>query len=66
MTLLYFCNECLCHVDIDECAATPSPCRHICTNNEASYRCSCNIGYELNPDGHTCDGIDIVLLCIRI
>ena len=29
-----------------------------CTNTEGGYQCTCNSGYELNADGHTCDDVD--------
>ena len=53
-TSLYLWN-----VDVDECAADPSPCDAVnggCTNNPGSYLCACNPGYMLNIDGIACDG----------
>lgn len=43
--------------DIDECAADTDGCDHICMNTPGSYTCSCNSGYNLLTDGHTCTGI---------
>ena len=40
--------------DIDECAA--NPCDQFCQNIPGSYECSCDSGYTLNSDFHTCDG----------
>ena len=44
-------------VDIDECRENTDGCSQICTNTIGSYRCSCNSGYRLGTDGHTCNGI---------
>lgn len=45
-------------IDVNECEATPSPCKFTCQNTEGSYRCSCPRGYTLNPDGITCRDLD--------
>ena len=42
--------------DINECQHNNGNCDHSCTNTNGSYVCSCNMGYELSPDGHTCTG----------
>ena len=42
--------------DIDECLSNNGGCHHNCHNSDGSYTCSCNNGYELNSDGHTCEG----------
>ena len=44
-------------IDIDEC--TSSPCGHNCTNTNGSFVCFCNVGYELNEDQYSCDGMHI-------
>ena len=41
-------------IDIDECT-TLAPCHHTCTNNDGSYTCSCDAGFELNSDGLNCE-----------
>ncbi|XP_053466750.1 low-density lipoprotein receptor-related protein 4 [Ictalurus furcatus] len=41
-------------VDVDECVKTPDVCDHSCMNSGGSYECSCNRGYILEPDGHSC------------
>ena len=44
-------------LDINECAASSSPCSSnaLCTNNVGSYSCSCNAGFAGN--GITCNGM---------
>lgn len=39
---------------MDECVKTPDACDHSCTNSDGSYECSCNRGYVLEPDAHSC------------
>ena len=51
----------LCYIllvtDKNECEENPNICgRGRCTNTEGSYRCTCDTGYELSPDGTTCVG----------
>ena len=49
---------CVDTADIDECLTGQDNCDHVCANNiEGSFNCSCNEGYALNEDGHTCDGM---------
>ena len=47
-----------CHIysDIDECLSNNGGCHHNCHDSDGSYTCSCNDGYQLNSDGHTCEG----------
>ena len=41
--------------DIDECSSSSTnECDHVCTNTEGSYTCSCNSGYTLKADEHSC------------
>lgn len=42
--------------DVDECMMQP-PCEQICNNTVGSFVCSCGVGYTLNADGVTCDGM---------
>ena len=42
--------------DINECATNNGGCSQVCTDNEGSFVCSCNTGYELDADGTTCNG----------
>ena len=49
-----------CDVDINECDLS-NPCGNgNCTNTRGSYRCDCNIGYEMVKSniGESCDDID--------
>ena len=43
-------------LDTDECQQGISGCSQVCTNTIGSYLCSCNSGYELSNDSHTCIG----------
>ena len=45
-------------LDIDECVESTSGCTHICTNTHGSYSCSCNPGYRLASDRHSCVDTD--------
>ena len=44
--------------DINECIEETDDCSEnaICINNQGSYECQCNSGYE--GDGKTCDDVD--------
>lgn len=39
--------------DVDECEA--GPCAGLCFNTQGSFRCGCLSGWELGPDGVSCD-----------
>ncbi|KAH9281792.1 Tolloid-like protein 1 [Echinococcus granulosus] len=41
--------------EFDECKTNKHGCSHICVNTLGSYRCQCEIGYELHPDGKRCE-----------
>ena len=43
-------------IDIDECRSNTDGCSQVCTNTVGSYVCSCNSGYRLSEDRHTCNG----------
>lgn len=48
-----------CHIvclDIDECAVLNGGCDHQCHNEPGSYTCTCDVGFELQSDNHTCRG----------
>ena len=48
--------------DIDECVKDPDACGQNCTNTNGSFVCSCGMGYILNEDGITCDGMYVEIL----
>ena len=42
---------------MDECQSTSlNQCQQQCVNTIGSYKCGCNTGYQLSPDGKTCTG----------
>ncbi|XP_028967382.1 low-density lipoprotein receptor-related protein 2 [Galendromus occidentalis] len=45
--------------NINECATPESNgCEHKCVDTPLSYRCECNPGYKLMPDGKACIDVD--------
>lgn len=44
--------------DIDECTEDVDGCAQICTNDIATYSCSCLSGYQLANDMHGCVDVD--------
>ncbi|KAI4892791.1 hypothetical protein NFI96_028928 [Prochilodus magdalenae] len=44
-------------VDVDECVFR-KPCQHECRNTAGSFQCLCPPGYQLLPNGRTCQDID--------
>ena len=53
--LFYFLNSC--HTDVNECSSADlNNCDQLCTNEPGSFSCSCNDGYLLAEDLHTCHG----------
>ena len=58
MTVLILPSMLLMITDINECGTDNGGCEQICTNTNSSYMyyCSCNSGYILDGDGHTCNG----------
>ena len=43
-------------IDVDECSEATDGCAQNCTNTNGSYTCSCNTGYRLGNDEHSCYG----------
>ena len=43
-------------LDTYECAVNNGGCDSNCDNTIGSYICTCDIGYQLKEDGHTCEG----------
>ncbi|VDL61324.1 unnamed protein product [Hymenolepis diminuta] len=53
-----------CERDIDECAGelgTKARCEHRCINTPGSYKCQCESGYILQPNGYSCRNSEPVL-----
>ena len=49
-------NMDLFYIDINECSLSNGGCAQVCNNTIGSYVCSCNAGYNLENDNHTCSG----------
>ena len=50
------CSQIKCpHSDVNECDSSNGGCDQICINNDGSFECSCNPGFELASDGFSCD-----------
>ena len=47
---------CVHTTDINECIENTNGCAQTCTNTAGSFRCVCDLGYELNSDERTCQG----------
>ena len=49
--------SCVIVSDVDECADSSHLCdfTHNCHNTPGSYWCSCEVGYQLQPYGFSCD-----------
>lgn len=45
-------KEAFCVVDL--CASGDHDCEQVCVSVPGSYKCACNEGFTLNPDGKTC------------
>ena len=48
----------LCNADINECDINNGNCTQTCINIPGSYQCECVQGFQLLPDGRTCEGRD--------
>ena len=43
--------------DVDECLSETDNCVHVCSNTEGGFDCSCQPGYRLEFDKHSCEGM---------
>ncbi|XP_075251110.1 bone morphogenetic protein 1-like [Convolutriloba macropyga] len=41
--------------EVNECLENNGGCMHTCVDTVGSYRCECNIGFQLGPDGRKCE-----------
>ena len=48
--------------DVNECLSSDHGCEQSCTNTIGSYLCNCTVGYTLNADGRSCNGMFRVYL----
>ena len=51
------------HEDVNECTMGTCNCTQLCINNIGSYTCTCNSGYNLDADNHTCNGEYAIEMC---
>ena len=49
---------------MDECLTETDNCDHLCINNEGGFDCSCQPGYRLDFDQHSCEGRFINNVCM--
>lgn len=61
---------CVIITDIDECVSRKGGCQTNCINAAGSYKCGCDNGYKLMPDGTSCEGksfrLIIIIICYSI
>ena len=50
--------------DHDECATNVHLCDQMCHNSYSSYYCTCDLGYLVDTDGRTCNGIIVSLFIV--
>ena len=43
-----------------------APCTQRCYNTYGTFMCRCDQGYELGPDGFTCNGKNVVLFFLPL
>ena len=41
---------------VNECSNANGGCEHNCLNTIGSYQCTCNSGYRMENNGHSCTG----------
>ena len=54
------------YLDVDECSVNNGGCNQTCFNNQGSFTCGCNDGYQLMGDNKSCYGINIRAYQINI
>ena len=55
---------CIIFLDINECSSKPCHLNATCTDNEGSFHCECNIGY--NGTGFNCSSKYIFHWCVHV
>ena len=57
----------MCNLDINECETAMNDCEQNCHNTIGSYSCTCNSGFVIDVDGHTCHGnFHVTFTCMDI
>ena len=47
--------------DRNDCATDHDNCDQHCHNTHGLFYCTCDSGWRLDPDGHTCNGYNVAL-----
>ena len=47
-------------VEVNECSMFKGVCHQNCINTPRGYRCACSKGYELNDNGISCTGTELL------
>ena len=53
-------------LDHHECNTNHDNCDQHCHNTHGSFYCTCDSGWRLDPDGHTCNGMCYITSIIQI
>lgn len=57
----------MCVTDINECALNPDICPNgECENMLRTYKCNCNLGFEVDLTGKVCVGVCVCVLMQNI
>ncbi|XP_022091514.1 sushi, von Willebrand factor type A, EGF and pentraxin domain-containing protein 1-like [Acanthaster planci] len=52
-----------CEYDVNECESDNGGCAQSCHNTPGFFLCSCFSGFALQPDGHSCNEVPLVITC---
>ena len=62
--MLCYIANCNYNTDNNECQTDNGSCAQQCINTPGSYHCSCDDGFELTSDAHSCVGKYLCVLII--